>query len=64
MSVSLPDAMPSASYLTPSSSPWKVCSVFQSQETVTKSIQVMGFLGGLVVKNLPANTEDMGLIPG
>ena len=23
-----------------------------------------GFLGGLVVKNLPANAEDMGLIPG
>ena len=23
-----------------------------------------GFLGGLVVKNLPANAEDVGLIPG
>ena len=24
----------------------------------------MGFLGGSVVKNLPANAGDMGLIPG
>ena len=24
----------------------------------------MGFLGGSVVKNLPANTGDMGSIPG
>ena len=23
-----------------------------------------GFLGGLVVRNLPANAEDLGLIPG
>ena len=25
---------------------------------------VMGFLGGSVVKNLPANARDAGLIPG
>ena len=28
------------------------------------SIASLGFPGGLVVKNLPANAEDMGLIPG
>ena len=27
-------------------------------------IKNMGFLGSSVVKNLPANAEDMGLIPG
>ena len=26
--------------------------------------KVMGFLGGSVVKNLPANARDAGLIPG
>ena len=28
------------------------------------SAKVLGFFGGLVVKNSPANTGDMGLIPG
>ena len=27
-------------------------------------VSIMGFLGGSVVKNLPANTEDIGLILG
>ena len=27
-------------------------------------ISIMGFLDGSVVKNLPAKTEDTGLIPG
>ena len=28
------------------------------------SAKLVGFPGGSVVKNLPANAEDMGLIPG
>ena len=27
-------------------------------------VHILGFLGGTVVKNLPANAEDVGLIPG
>ena len=27
-------------------------------------VYILGFLGGTVVKNLPANAEDVGLIPG
>ena len=33
-------------------------------EKETKNEGIYGFLGGSVVKNLPANVEDMGLIPG
>ena len=34
------------------------------QLSFSLSDPIMGFLGGLVVKNLPANTGNMGLIPG
>ena len=29
----------------------------------TSRVQVLGFSGGLVVNNLPANAEDIGFIP-
>ena len=32
--------------------------------TLGAGIWNIGFSGGSVVKNLPANAEDMGLIPG
>ena len=31
---------------------------------MTQSIKIKGFPGGSVVKNLPANAGDTGLIPG
>ena len=34
------------------------------QLSFSLSDPIMGFLGGLVVKNLPANTGNLGLIPG
>ena len=37
----------------------------QSQKTIEKHyVKMMGFPGGSVVKNPPANAGDMGLIPG
>ena len=37
--------------------------MFHSASFVLKWIH-LGFPGGLVVRNLPASAEDMGLIPG
>ena len=39
-----------------------VCQYYISKKLFLKGYE--GFLGGSVVKNLPANAEDMGSIPG
>ena len=38
--------------------------MMQHRKSISQKIKPLDFPGGPVVKNLPANAEDMGSIPG